>query len=52
MAGASLLGLLATVTMLPEPKGASLEEFTEQRVPTRAVALSIAESRGTRPPAS
>jgi MFS transporter, PHS family, inorganic phosphate transporter len=50
VAGVSLLGLLATVTMLPEPKGASLEEFTEPRTPTSAVALSLAESRGARPP--
>jgi MFS transporter, PHS family, inorganic phosphate transporter len=49
VAGASLLGLLATVTMLPEPKGTSLEDFTESRMPTSAVALSLAESRGTRP---
>jgi MFS transporter, PHS family, inorganic phosphate transporter len=49
VAGVSLLGLVATLTMLPEPKGASLEEFSE---PTSAVALSLAESRGTRPPAA
>jgi MFS transporter, PHS family, inorganic phosphate transporter len=52
VAGVSLLGLLATVTLLPEPKGASLEEFTENRYPTSAVALALAESRGTRPPSA
>jgi MFS transporter, PHS family, inorganic phosphate transporter len=52
VAGVSLLGLLATATMLPEPKGASLEEFTEPRAPASAVALSLAESRGTRPPSA
>jgi hypothetical protein len=41
------------VTMLPEPKGSSLEEFTEQRrVPASAATLAVAESRGTRPPAA
>jgi MFS transporter, PHS family, inorganic phosphate transporter len=29
VAGVALLGLLATITTLPEPKGSSLEEFTE-----------------------
>ncbi len=46
----SVLGLLVTVTMLPEPKGPSLEEFTERRLPSSAVTLGLAESRGTRPP--
>jgi hypothetical protein len=31
VAGVSLLGLLVTVTLLPEPKGISLEELTEAR---------------------
>jgi nitrate/nitrite transporter NarK len=35
VAGVSLLGLLLTVTLLPEPKGISLEELTETR-PYRA----------------
>jgi MFS family permease len=40
VAGVSLLGLLVTVTLLPEPKGISLEELTEtrpapQRLPSR-----------------
>jgi hypothetical protein len=30
-AGVSVLGLLATFTLLPEPSGASLEDFTEDR---------------------
>lgn len=49
VAGVSLLGLLTTVTLLPEPKGVSLEEITERFEPS-TVALGIAESRGTRPP--
>jgi MFS transporter, PHS family, inorganic phosphate transporter len=53
VAGVSVLGLLVTVTLLPEPKGASLEELTEEtRYPTSAVALGLAESRGTRPPSA
>jgi MFS transporter, PHS family, inorganic phosphate transporter len=50
VAGVSVLGLLVTVTMLPEPKGSSLEDFTEGRLPSSAVALGVSESRGTRPP--
>jgi nitrate/nitrite transporter NarK len=49
--GVSLLGLLVTVALLPEPKGSSLEELTEQ-FPSSAVTLGLAESRGTRPPAA
>jgi MFS transporter, PHS family, inorganic phosphate transporter len=52
VAGVSLLGLLVTLTLLPEPKGTSLEDFTEDRFPTSAVALALAESRGTRPPSA
>jgi hypothetical protein len=52
VAGVSLLGLLATVALLPEPKGASLEDLTEDRFPSSAVALGVAESSGTRPPAA
>jgi MFS transporter, PHS family, inorganic phosphate transporter len=53
VAGVSVLGLLVTMALLPEPKGASLEDFTEEnRFPSSAVALGIAESRGTRPPAA
>jgi MFS transporter, PHS family, inorganic phosphate transporter len=50
VAGVAVLGLLATVTLLPEPKGKSLEELTETQFPTSAVALGVAESRGTRAP--
>ena len=58
LAGVSLLvaivaalGAVVTVLMLPEPKGKSLEELTEtSHLPTSAVALGIAESRGLRPP--
>jgi MFS transporter, PHS family, inorganic phosphate transporter len=50
VAGVAVLGLLATLTLLPEPKGRSLEELTENPFPSSAVALSVAESRGTRAP--
>jgi hypothetical protein len=50
VAGVAVLGLLATLTLLPEPKGQSLEKLTETEFPTSAVALGIAESRGTRAP--
>jgi sugar phosphate permease len=33
VAGAAVLGLLATVALLPEPKGVSLQEFTEDSFP-------------------
>jgi MFS family permease len=48
VAGVSVLGLLATLVLLPEPKGSSLEDFTENPYPASAVATSLAESRGTR----
>jgi PHS family inorganic phosphate transporter-like MFS transporter len=50
----AVAGAVITVTTLPEPKGQSLEELTEesQRPATSAVALGLAESRGTRPPAA
>ena len=47
-----LLGALATLTLLPEPKGQSLETLTEEPLPRSAIALGIAESRGTRPPSA
>ena len=50
VAGVAVLGLLATLTLLPEPKGKSLEELTETPFPASAVALGVAESRGTRAP--
>jgi MFS transporter, PHS family, inorganic phosphate transporter len=46
--GVSLLGLLVTLSLLPEPKGKSLEDLTENQFPGSAVALGIAESRGAR----
>jgi MFS family permease len=52
VAGVSVLGLLVTMALLPEPKGASLEDLTEKRFPSSAVALGLAESRGSRPPAA
>jgi len=47
----SVLGLLGTAALLPEPKGRSLEDLTENLLPSSAIALGVAESRGTRPPA-
>jgi len=48
----SLGGLLATVTLLPEPRGKSLEDMSERgagaEYPPSAVALGVSESRGTR----
>jgi MFS transporter, PHS family, inorganic phosphate transporter len=49
VAGVSVLGLLVTVALLPEPKGESLEDIAAG-LPPSAVALGVAESRGTRPP--
>jgi len=48
----ALVGAVVTITTLPEPKGQSLEELTEDdvRPPTAAVALGLAHSRGVRPP--
>jgi hypothetical protein len=48
----ALGGALTTVTTLPEPKGQSLEELTEdaKHRPTSATVLGLAESRGLRPP--
>ncbi len=46
-------GALVTVWLLPEPKGKSLEELSETaNLPTSAIALGLAESRGTRPPSA
>ena len=42
--GVSLLGLLVTLWLLPEPKGTSLEDFTETRIPSSAVPLGVTES--------
>ena len=49
VAGISVLGLLVTLALLPEPKGESLEDIAPD-FPSSAVALGVAESRGTRPP--
>jgi hypothetical protein len=38
--------------MLPEPKGTSLEDFTERRTASSAAALGVAASRGVRPPSA
>jgi MFS transporter, PHS family, inorganic phosphate transporter len=50
VAGVSVFGLMATVALLPEPKGVSLETLTEAPFPSSAVTLGVSESRGTRPP--
>jgi hypothetical protein len=48
----ALAAAIVTVTLLPEPKGQSLEELTgENRVPTSATVLGMAESRDVRSPA-
>jgi MFS family permease len=46
------VGAVLTITMLPEPKGQSLEEITEGNapLPTSAHVLALAHSRGVRPP--
>ena len=48
----ALIGAVVTITTLPEPRGQSLEELTEEseRPATSAVALGLAHSRGLRPP--
>jgi PHS family inorganic phosphate transporter-like MFS transporter len=51
----ALLGAVVTITLLPEPKGQSLESLTEEdgeKAPTSALVLGLAESRGTRPPSA
>jgi len=52
VAGVALLGLVVTLTMLPEPKGTSLEDFTERRTASSTAALGVAASRGVRPPSA
>ncbi len=52
VAGVSLIGVLVTLTMLPEPKGTSLEDFTEAKTASSEAALQIAVSRGARPPSA
>jgi MFS family permease len=52
VAGVALLGLLVTLTMLPEPKGTSLEDFTETRATGSQAALGVSLSRALRPPSA
>jgi MFS transporter, PHS family, inorganic phosphate transporter len=52
VAGVALLGLLVTLTMLPEPKGTSLEDFTDRQRSSSAAALGVSVSRGVRPPSA
>jgi hypothetical protein len=42
---------VVTLTMLPEPKGTSLEDFTEP-APASQAAFGVAVSRGVRSPAA
>jgi hypothetical protein len=51
VAGVFLLGRLVTVTLVPEPKGISLEELTETR-PGHADMTSAAKTRGATLPRS
>ena len=51
VAGVCLLGLLVTVTLLPEPTGISLEELTETR-PGHADMTSAAKNQGATLPRS
>jgi MFS transporter, PHS family, inorganic phosphate transporter len=48
----ALAGAVVTITMLPEPRGQSLEALTGDgdSQPTSATVLGLAESRGLRPP--
>ena len=48
VAAVSVLGLLVTVTLLPEPKGASLEQLTEIDFSDNAVTRAAAGSPGAR----
>lgn len=50
VAGVSLVGALATVILLPEPKGISLEELTESGLAGRAPAPRAAEPQRIRAP--
>jgi MFS family permease len=46
VAGVALLGAVVTLALLPEPRGKSLEEITDDpQVPSSAVVLGMAESR-------
>jgi hypothetical protein len=50
VAAVSVLGLLVTVTLLPEPKGASLEQLTESPFPHSAVTLAESPATRSSPP--
>jgi MFS transporter, PHS family, inorganic phosphate transporter len=52
VAGVALLGALVTVLLLPEPKGTSLEDFTEPQTASSEATLGIAASRAVRPPSA
>jgi nitrate/nitrite transporter NarK len=52
VAGVCLLGLLVTVTLLPEPKGVSLEELTETRPGRVSMAPATLNQRATLPRSS
>jgi MFS transporter, PHS family, inorganic phosphate transporter len=53
--GVAAVGAVVTITMLPEPKGQSLEEITEEGnepQPPSVHVLALAHSRGIRPPSA
>jgi len=53
--GVAAVGAVVTITLLPEPKGQSLEEITEEGnepQPTSVSVLALAHSRGIRPPSA
>jgi sugar transport protein len=52
VAGVWVLGLLATVTLLPEPKGLSLEAITQAAYTGQVVTVPMPERRQARPPAA
>ena len=49
VAAVSVMGLLVTITLLPEPKGLSLEELTEARRRDHPASAPASERRDTQP---
>jgi MFS family permease len=49
VAAVALAGAFVTLLTLPEPRGKSLEDMGPDGMPSSAVTLGLAESRGTRP---
>jgi Na+/melibiose symporter-like transporter len=50
VAAVALAGAFVALLTLPEPSGRSLEDIGPDGMPSSAVTLGVAESRGTRPP--